>query len=910
MKPNAEWEEEIMKRYKYEKETSPKPLPRSVLALRDDRRVRKARTRKAHEYLRQTMTSPQEPAGDKESDSQKIDLVQFHRHLGVPRECSGVALQTGDTASATAVSVSHPSYQHIIWAHNMSSTPMTPGTRSGSQEDQSPPLSSPASSPPPMPDSDTEVKEDADYDPRAEAMRKEEERLAKETQRRQKKSTGMNKTAAPDPGADAKNYEKLEWFMSQSKGFSSAIMDQLKQALSARSAETTPQPKLVSGGKMRDYQLEGLTWLACLYEVGLNGILADEMGLGKTVQLISFLAFLREHGTNGPFLILGPLSTVTNWVNEFQRWAPDIPVVMYHGNPQVRGQIRRQQLKGDSRGDKFPVVCTSYEICMRDKKYLANYHWKFIVVDEGHRLKNFNCKLVKELKQYPTESRMILTGTPLQNNLSELWSLLNFLLPEAFSDLEKFEEIFDFTAAQDEDSNENQAAQKRRQETINSLHTILKPFLLRRVKVDVEHNLPKKREYILYAPLTPLQKELYRKIKDGDIRSYLEEKAIERISGVSLNSKSSGNKRKAVGSGKATPNKSTKSSRDSTPASSIRGGRTRAKRKTYAEVSDAQFFKELDDGSSSDLSDAPSNSESESDSKSTDQNIKAARREVSRKALQNPIMQLRLACNSPHHFHYPWQPDQDPDSTLITQSGKMLMLDRLVPYLFKKGHKAILFSQFSRQLDFLEEWATTLHGWNVCRIDGGVKAEDRTEQIDAFNKRKDFKLFLLSTRAGGLGINLTAADTVILYDSDWNPQLDLQAQDRAHRIGQTRPVIVYRLATKGTVEQTLLERADGKRKLEKVVIQKEKFRTFSNKVQDKYGGKKGYDDLAEILEGKAFDEEGWEEGREVLSQRDLETLTDRSEEAYTRAERGEDGGEAFRNVERKGDGGDLLGAIR
>lgn len=131
---------------------------------------------------------------------------------------------------------------------------------------------------------------------------------------------------------------------------------------------------------MRDYQLEGLTWLACLYEVGLNGILADEMGLGKTVQLISFLAFLREHGTNGPFLILGPLSTVTNWVNEFQRWAPKIPVVMYHGNPQVRGQIRRQQLKGDSKGDKFPVVCSSYEICMRDKKYLANYHWKFIVV--------------------------------------------------------------------------------------------------------------------------------------------------------------------------------------------------------------------------------------------------------------------------------------------------------------------------------------------------------------------------------------------------------------------------------------------------------------------------------------------------------------------------------------------------
>ncbi|KAL8664150.1 MAG: hypothetical protein Q9168_007963 [Polycauliona sp. 1 TL-2023] len=271
-----------------------------------------------------------------------------------------------------------PSYYELR-RQKMSSSPMTPGTRSGSHDDQSPPLSSPASSPPPIPESD---KEDVDYDPKAEAMRREEERLAKETQRKQRKSPITNKIAQ-DAGADAKNYEKLEWFMSQSKGFSSAIMDQLKQALSFRSAETTPQPKLISGGKMRDYQLEGLTWLACLYEVGLNGILADEMGLGKTVQLISFLAFLREHGTNGPFLILGPLSTVTNWVNEFQRWAPKIPVVMYHGNPQVRGQIRRQQLKGDPRGDKFPVVCTSYEICMRDKKYLANYHWKFIVV-VGH----------------------------------------------------------------------------------------------------------------------------------------------------------------------------------------------------------------------------------------------------------------------------------------------------------------------------------------------------------------------------------------------------------------------------------------------------------------------------------------------------------------------------------------------
>ncbi|KAL8687210.1 MAG: hypothetical protein Q9218_006552 [Villophora microphyllina] len=781
----------------------------------------------------------------------------------------------------------------------------SPQTRLGSHDGDSPPELSPASSPPPMSEPDQDAEEDKTYDPKLEAMHKEEQKLSKESER--KRSQNLNaKDNAQDREADEQSFKKLEWFMKQSMGFSSTVMSQMGDSLAKKKGETMDQPKLISGGKMRDYQLEGLTWLTCLYETGLNGILADEMGLGKTVQLISFLAYLRQSKINGPFLILGPLSTVTNWVNEFKRWAPKMNVVMYHGNPQTRAQIRRQQLKGNAKSDAFPVVCTSYEICMRDKKYLANYQWRYIVVDEGHRLKNFNCKLVKELKQYKSESRLILTGTPLQNNLSELWSLLNYLLPEAFSDIEHFESVFKFSDVEDKDHPDHVISKERRKETIDSLHAILKPFLLRRIKSDVENHLPPKREYILYAPLTTVQKEMYRKIKDGEIRSYLEEKAIERISGVSINTKSAGTKRKATGSGKATPNKSTKSSRDSTPASSIRG-RTRAKRKTYAEISDAEFFQQLDNDSS-DLSDAPSDSDSDRNRSAAEQTLKAARREVSRKALQNPIMQLRLACNSPHHFFYPWAADQDPDSNLVTQSGKMLMLDRLVPYLFKKGHKVILFSQFSRQLDFIEEWATTLHGWNVCRIDGGVKAEDRTEQIDSFNKRKDHKLFLLSTRAGGLGINLTSADTVILFDSDWNPQQDLQAQDRAHRIGQTRPVIIYRLATKGTVEQTLLEKADGKRRLEKIVIQKEKFRTFSNVIGDKYGGKKGYDELQEILEGEGFDDEEFDAQKEILSEKDLETLTDRSPEAYARAEKGEGSGDAFKTVERK-KGGDLLAGI-
>ena len=235
----------------------------------------------------------------------------------------------------------------------------------------------------------------------------------------------------------------------------------------------------------------------------------------------------------------------------------------------------------------------------------------------------------------------------------------------------------------------------------------------------------------------------------------------------------------------------------------------------------------------------------------------------------------------------------------------MVMLDRLVPHLFKQKHKIILFSQFSKQLDILEEWAATLRGWNVCRIDGSISSDARQEAIEAFNTRKDHQLFLLSTRAGGLGINLTAADTVILYDSDWNPQQDLQAQDRAHRIGQTRPVIVYRLATKGTVEQTLLEKADGKRRLEKLVIQKDKFRS----ILDKKSKKEEYKEIEDILADDDVENYDPGEGGEILSEADLKLLTDRSAAAYAKAEKGEGSGDKFKSIETKGGQVDILGSM-
>ena len=218
--------------------------------------------------------------------------------------------------------------------------------------------------------------------------------------------------------------------------------------------------------------------------------------------------------------------------------------------------------------------------------------------------------------------------------------------------------------------------------------------------------------------------------------------------------------------------------------------------------------------------------------------------------MQNPVLQARLACNSPHNFYWPWMDESSTvDDTLVSASGKMLLLDRLIPCLLAKGHKILIFSQFKTQLDIIEEWATELRSWKCCRIDGAIAQADRRAQIQDFNTKNSHKIFLLSTRAGGQGINLTAADTVILFDSDWNPQQDLQAQDRAHRIGQNKPAIIYRLATKGTVEQTLLEKADAKRRLERLVIQKGKFRS----LLDPTATSQDVDELRRVLGENEFD---------------------------------------------------------
>ncbi|KAF3320508.1 ATP-dependent DNA helicase DDM1 [Carex littledalei] len=508
---------------------------------------------------------------------------------------------------------------------------------------------------------------------------------------------------------------------------------------------------LMTGGRLKSYQIKGVKWMISLWHNGLNGILADQMGLGKTVQTIGFLAHLKGEGLHGPYMVIAPLSTLSNWINEVARFAPSMSTIIYHGNKYERADIRRKHMPKQI-GPKFPLVVTSYEMALADARFLSHYQWKYVVVDEGHRLKNTNCKLMRELRRIPMENKLLLTGTPLQNNLAELWSLLNFILPDIFSSQTEFESWYVLKIS-------------LRQLVISKLHGILRPFLLRRMKVDVEQNLPKKKEIILYANMTNRQKEIQDHLINKTFHEYVE------------------------------------NSKELIMKPGMRG------------------------------------------------------------KLSNLLVQLRKNWSEFHLYYtnvdllhsiaYISDLFYPPINELLEQCGKYRLMDRLLSLLLAQKHKAqplllnnklnsnhpsvLIFSQWTKVLDILDYYLAEKN-LEVCRIDGSVKLAERKRQIDLFNDmNSNLNIFLLSTRAGGLGINLTAADTCILYDSDWNPQCDLQAMDRCHRIGQTKPVHVYRLATANSVEGRIIKRAFGKLKLEHVVIGKGEFhqdRVKANTFED------------------------------------------------------------------------------
>ncbi|XP_076366781.1 lymphocyte-specific helicase-like isoform X2 [Tachypleus tridentatus] len=600
------------------------------------------------------------------------------------------------------------------------------------------------------------------------------------------------------------------------------------------------QPELLSGGVMRLYQLEGFEWLKVLYENGVNGILADEMGLGKTIQCIALIAHLIEMGVPGPFFICAPLSTLPNWISEFHRFVPLVPVTLYHGTPEERAVLRKKIGKSYTVIGKsvHAVVLTSYEITIRDRNLLQNFEWRYIIVDEGHRMKNFQCRLIRELKKYRSVNRLLLTGTPLQNNLSELWSLLNFLLPEIFDDLQIFESWFDISYLMKEGVDEEIVAQEQEKQIIATMHQILSPFLLRRTKADVDLMLPPKKELIVYAPLSALQKKFYESTVNKTIQGVLAKQQEEED--IKFDDKG-------------------------------RPKRNCKQKIKYGDMRDSDFEKMLH-GEYEDTNDDSSNTSS------TVPIQKSVETSVVSLKMQNILMQLRKICNHPYLLEYPLDPltqNFKIDEELVKVCGKISLMDSLLKELKKHGHKVLLFSQMTTMLDILQDYCN-LRKFKFSRLDGSMPVNDRQQQIQNFNEDPDIFIFLLSTRAGGLGINLTAADTVIIYDSDWNPQCDLQAQDRCHRIGQTKPVIVYRLVTANTIDQKIVERAAAKRKLEKMIIQKGKFTTGCNAFMKSHQPIRAKE-LLELLQSK--DHEGvvkFSDGMR-FSKQELDLLLDRSD---------------------------------
>lgn len=510
----------------------------------------------------------------------------------------------------------------------------------------------------------------------------------------------------------------------------------IKEFFKANTKTPKEQPKSIVV-PLHPHQISALKWLIMLYEQGLNGILADEMGLGKTLEVIAFLAFLLENGAEGPFLVLAPLSTIGNWCDEIQRFAPSLTYTKYYGSPAERTKLRRAKSKW---GD---IIITSYETIMADAQYLQRVGWKYIIVDEGHRLKNIDSKLMRVLKNFSSANRMLLTGTPLQNNLVELWALLNFLLPDVFTDLDIFHTWFESGEAQVDENVESGL--------VTSLHDILRPFLLRRLKKDVGLNLPPKREYVIFAGLTTLQQNLYQSLLDGTAREFVTQQIIE-------------NDRKGK-------------------------------------------------------------------SQNVETLVKAAKQMLRGKSFANLVMQLRLCCNSPYLFWDPWAATTETntnslkiDKRIEEASGKLQILHQIMQKLKAGGHKVLIFTQFTKMLDVLEDWAH-YRKYKYCRLDGSTSQEDRQDMIREFSGNlTDVDLFMLTTRSGGQGVNLVGADTVILFDSDWNPQQDLQAMDRVHRIGQNKPIIVIRLCVGDTVEQDLLERASQKLELNHLVIESGQFK--------------------------------------------------------------------------------------
>ncbi|GAA5956331.1 hypothetical protein JCM8115_001689 [Rhodotorula mucilaginosa] len=667
-----------------------------------------------------------------------------------------------------------------------------------------------------------------------------------------------------------------------------------------------PQSGLITGGTLKPYQLDGQNWMIQRYIYAMHGaILADEMGTGKTLQSISLLAFIHEkiheaekNSTDRPSIVILPKAVLYNWALELERFAPSLPVLVYTGNKDERAELRRSRLglRGmmnqppRARKEPMPIILVTYQIMMNDINWLKELNYDAIICDEAHKAKGLNGRTLACLKQLKGDFRLLLTGTPLQNNLTELYALLSFILPHVFNDQDLFESQFDFSEITTSDGSKL-SEQEEVTLLVAQLQNILKPFLLRRCKKDVIKDLPLKKEYVLTAPLTARQKEMTEAAVNGELRDFLSGQAPSTRETPKQEETTPGKRPRRRRGGDAAIIDLSLLADDEDNSTPRR--RTRGARKSYVDAlpdaaDDDEFERQLHKRQEQEALEE----QQRALAKATAQ-AQTATSLVHKKTKWNSAMtNLRQIANHPLQKYDDRDPNADPED-IVNLSGKMMLLDRVLPELFRRKHKVLLFSQFTTMLDLLDEYIE-LRGWNRYRIDGRGGHGANQDEINEFNTAPfsddTANVFLLSTRAGGVGLNLVGADTVIIFDSDWNPQNDLQAMDRAHRIGQTKPVLVFRLASANTVEQTILASATKKRKLERVVLGNDTLAGDAQDILNKAKGKKTggstkkKDDAMRQLAQQLLQAEGErislaDAGAEILTDEQLNTLLDRSDNA-------------------------------
>ena len=751
-----------------------------------------------------------------------------------------------------------------------------------------------------------------------------------------------------------------------SQDFRSLVQDaSLPTTPVSNNPSKTPIPSLLRG-TLREYQHFGLDWLAGLYSAGTNGILADEMGLGKTIQTIALLAHLAvEHDVWGPHLIIVPTSVMLNWELEFKKFLPGFKIIAYYGTQEER----RKKRQGWLNNEKWNVWITSYTLITNDQQIFKKKAWHYMILDEAHNIKNFKSLRWQTLLTFRTRARLLLTGTPLQNNLTELWSLLFFLMPTdsaetgigGFADLQEFMEWFRKPVEQILEHGRDVMDDDARA-IVAKLHRVLRPFLLRRLKADVEKQMPGKYEHVVYCKLSKRQRYLYdgfmsraqtretlasgntfsimnalmqlRKVCNHpdlfETRQITTSFAMPKSAVADFEIKELLVRRRLLQRDPTkivdlnTINLLPGANEEFSALETIQRQRVGALG-AFRQLSSQQWAR-MDhnlpfDGSSvrSTLANYASTAKHERYEKLRQAayltSLRSQRRPLYSRdkierlrfgiktlphppmperrgqlsgwysrmspALQNMVLTLpkrakalkttvqKFGCVTPSVVAtdmapltlchrgieavqfakqvYPQDPFHEarmrlsiafPDKRLLQYDcGKLQRLDGLLRTLQSGGHRALIFTQMTRVLDILEQFLN-IHGHRYLRLDGATKIEQRQVLTERFNRDDRILAFILSSRSGGIGINLTGADTVIFYDLDWNPAMDKQCQDRCHRIGQTRDVHIYRLVSEYTIEANILRKANQKRMLDDVVIQEGEFTTdyFNNmSVKDMIG---------------------------------------------------------------------------